>query len=480
MAMKRIMQKFSLISLAILFLFAGCEKDGKNGWLYSENESGNFHPVSNVKGETGWGYALLRWDLPQSVQTLTMIDVSWTDAEGVTDYKKMTHFEDSLWLALEGNDYMFRVTSLSTSGEAVTDSLLLKVPDWKAEPVALVQDVKVSVVANELFVTWTKNTHRAYAKSVFQVYDKEGNLIQTAERLKEESSSVKFSDLKYNTEYTLRYFSENLAGAASEQEETGFTTDLYAPDMPKIEVLDHAGETDFAGNKIVTTVYAYSTEIQWENIDSRMDSIAIKFVGLNNEDCEFKFRASEQKGYLTLLPGGTVTLSVRALIDGEWTGARGQEFATRNPEDTYVFRAPNSYDANSKIGQGFAQQTSLNNYTPAKAYSYKLLIEKCPEKYEIWMKPKMVDEVELFPTIKTLVIGNASQPVIHPDAGSGQMAPTLDEFKKLIPRLKKLQTIRIKKGFGGTSSITNKKYVDEFIEEFGNVEKYPGLTIETF
>lgn len=481
--MKKIFQKFGLFSLALLLLVAGCEKEGENEWLYSESESGNgaFQPISNITGEADWGYACVRWDLPQSVQALTLIDVSWTNTEGVTTYKKMTHFEDSLWLPLEESHYMFHLTSRGAAGEAVTDSIGLYVPDWKAEPVELIQDVKTSIAGNEIYINWTKNLHRAYAKSVFQIYDTTRVLVQTMSRLKEESASLKFTDLKYNTDYILHYYSENLAEGKTDFEEVTFKTELYAPDMPQIEVLDHAGEKDFAGNTIVTTVYAYSTEIQWKNIDSRMDSLSIKFVGLNNEEHEFRFKATDEKGYLTLLPGGTVNLLLRALIDGEWTGARGQEFTTKDPNDTYIFRAPNSYDNNSKIGQGFvAQVKGVATYTPKSKYAYSLMVEKCPDKYEIRMKPKMLDEVELFPTITTLVIGDANQPVLHPDYGAGQMAPKLDEFKKLIPRLLKLQTIRIKNGFGGTSNKSNKTYVEEFMEEFGDSQKYPGLTIETF
>lgn len=83
------------------------------------------------------------------------------------------------------------------------------------------------------------------------------------------------SDLGYNTSYILRYYSENLAGMRSDTVEYSFTTDKKAPEMPAIQILDHAGEQDGLGHDITTTVYAYSTEIQWKNTEPDIDSIRV-------------------------------------------------------------------------------------------------------------------------------------------------------------------------------------------------------------
>ena len=493
--MKKIIQKLSLVSLAILFLMAGCNKDGENGWLYSESESGNgdFQPISNVTGETGWGYALIRWDLPASVKGLTMVDVSWTNAEGVTEYKKMTHFEDSLWLGLEGSDYMFRLNSLGTAGESVMDSILLKVPDWKAEPLELIREVKTNVVGNELFITWTKNLHRAYANTTFILTKKDESWSRTIVRLKEESSSVTFSELDYSTDYVLTYYSENLAGGKTEEVTQEFATDLYAPDMPVIELVDRAGEVDKKNETIVTTVYAFSAAIKWKNIDTRMDSIAIKFSGLNTESenpfdpahrqvHEFRFKASAEEGYLTLLPGGSVTLSINAKINGQWTGARGQIITTKEPQDTYKFRyknTPTASENKSHIGRGYEWNLTGKDggYNKDKLYTYQELAENCATVYKLIYKPQMVDEIVLFPLINQLVVGvNNTMPGYLPGQTNG--APEIEEFMELIPRLKNLRTLQIRKGFGGNAKFRDDMtYVEYFLNEFSNKEKYPNLEI---
>lgn len=476
--MRKIIQILGLVSLAIGMLTTGCDKKGENEWLYSESEPGNgdFSPITNIKGETGWGYAIVRWDLPASLKPLTLIDVSWTNAENVTEYKKMTHFEDSLWLALEGSDYKFRFTSCGAAGEKVTDSIQLQVPDWKAEPIENIQNLAYRVIENKIDLKWTPTNHRAYAQTTFNVYDQDENPVKSIVRKKEESTSAMISDLDYNTDYILRYYSENLAGTKTDTSEISFKTDIYAPEMPLIRILDHAGEKDSANNIITTTVYAFSTEIQWENIDPAMDSISIKFTGLNDEACDFRFKTSDKKGYLTLLPGGTVNLAINAKINGEWTGSRAQELTTPTPEDTYVFRYPNSTaDKMSKIGQSFAKSSGLNNYTNGKKYTYGLMIEKCPTEFKIYMKPKMVDEIELFPTIETLIVGvDNTMPSIAPDK-TGQVAPEIGEFERLVPRLVKLKVIKIRKNFGGKFS-DGVAYTDKFIEAIGRVR--PDVTVE--
>lgn len=495
MAMKKLIQKLGLVSLAILFVLAGCDKDGKNGWLYSENEggSGDFQPISNISGEAGWGYALVRWELPKSVKALTMVDVSWTNSEGVTEYRKMTHFDDSLWLELDGSDYLFHLTSCGLAGESVTDSISLQVPDWKAEPIELIKEVKTNVVGNELFITWTKNLHRAYAKSTFELYEGDGTLFRTIVRLKEESAAVTFSDLKYNTDYFVVYYSENLAGIRSEEVKYEFTTDLYAPDMPVIETVDRAGELDMKNEKIETTVYAFSTEIKWVNIDTRMDSIAIKFYGLNPDVAnpfdsenrklhEFRFAASDQSGYLTMLPGGSVTLSINAKIDGEWTGARGQILTTKDPQATYKFRyknTPTASENKSHIGRGYEWNLTGKDsgYNKDKLYTYQELAENCASVFKLIYKPQMVDELVLFPLINQLIVGvNTTMPSALPGQANG--APDIEEFISLIPRLKNLKTLQIRAGFGGkTKYKDDKTYVEYFLSEFGNKEKYPNLEV---
>lgn len=484
--MKGMLHKFSLLALLAALLLAGCEKDGKNGWLYSEGK--DFQPVTNLTGEAGYGYALLRWELPAKADQLTMIDVSWVNTDNEMEYKKLTRFDDSLWLDLEMKDYTFRVASCGVSGDVFTDSVSLKVPDWRTEPVEIIQNVEYTVIENGIYLKWTSNYGRAFAKTTFDIYDANGVLQSSVVRTKEESSNVQFENLGYNTDYVLRYYSENIAGMRTDSVRYEFKTDRQAPNMPTINVVDRAGEKDALGNTITTTVFAYSTEIKWENIDPQIDSIRITFTGLNKCDADFRFSAADEAGYLSMLPGGEVAIAVSARMKGddEWSASKAQRIKTPEPTATYVFRYPNApgVDKNSHIGRGYEKNTTNSDagYSQTKAYVFADLVEKCPDEFGIFYKPQMLDEIALFVTIKKLVVGKDGTMSTVPPGSPSNAAPSMDEFRKLIPRLKYLKTLQIRKGYGGTynsGEYNGKKYVDVFLEEFSNKDKYPNLeTVE--
>lgn len=465
--MKGIVLKLGYVALALMLLLTGCDKDGKNDWLYSEGK--DFQPISNLTGEAGYGYALLRWQLPEKAEQLTMIDVSWINTENEREYKKLTHFEDSLWLDLEMKEYTFRVTSCGISGVTVTDSVVLNVPDWRTEPIEIIQNVKISVIANGLFLNWDVKSDRAYAKTVFKLYDKGDNLVDSVARTKEESTSLIISDLEYNSAYTLRYYSENIAGDRTPQEEYAFVTDKKAPNMPKVEVDNDSRDVDINNLKI-QSVFAYSADIKWSAPEADMDSLRITFTGLNEEFCDFRFAAADQAGHLSLLPGGTVTLSVSAYIDGEWSPAAGQQITTKNPDDQYQFRLKNGpvgNDVQSKIGQAWIQQTDLTgwNGNGLSKYTYKELYEAVAAKgntFQIRLKPRQVDEIELCPTLEVLQIGFDGN-----DPAAAQV-PALEEFINLVKRLPKLRLIKIRPAYNGKAML-----LDEFTKS-----KYPNLRVE--
>ena len=54
MAMKGIFQKSILVVVwMVTVLLAGCDKEGKNGWLYSEGQ--DFRPISNLTEKVDMG-----------------------------------------------------------------------------------------------------------------------------------------------------------------------------------------------------------------------------------------------------------------------------------------------------------------------------------------------------------------------------------------------------------------------------------------
>lgn len=466
--MKEILRKFGFMALAVCLLVAGCEKDGKNDWLYSEG--GNFEPVSHVTGESGYGYALLRWNLPESLNALTMIDISWTNTEQVTASRKLTHFEDSLWLELEKNEYMFRIKSCGIAGEIVVDSILLQVSDWRSEPVEIIQNVIYSVIGNGVYLRWQPNTNRAFAKTTFNLYSAADVLQNTIIRTKGESVTAQFENLEYNTDYILRYYSENLAGMSTDTVEYAFKTERNAPDMPLIEVDDDRRGNDTNGNKIAG-VYAYSADIKWSQPDAGMDSLRVTFTGLNDMQYDFRFKAQDRIGYLTFLPGGSVAVSVSAKMTGddEWSGSKAQVLTTKQPQDLYQFRldnGPAGSDHQSKIGQGWAAQASLTGWQAdgKKKYTYEELYKSVAVKktFEIRLKPKFLDEIEMCPAIEVLQVGyDNSDP-------SAAQVPVLSEFVNLVKHLKNLRLIKIRPAYNGRAML-----LDEFTKA-----KYPNLRVE--
>lgn len=466
--MKGMLHKFSLLALLAALLLAGCEKDGKNGWLYSEGK--DFQPVTNLTGEAGYGYALLRWELPAKADQLTMIDVSWVNTDNEMEYKKLTRFDDSLWLDLEMKDYTFRVASCGVSGDVFTDSIALKVPDWRTEPIEIIQNVNISVIENGIYLRWDANNGRAFSKTTFKVYDVNNTLVDSVVRLKSESSSVSLSDLEYNTDYVLNYYSENVAGMATDVVTYNFKTDRKAPNLPTVEVDE--GRRGVDGNGIaIQGVYAYSADIKWTEPEAGIDSLRITFTGLNDQPCDFRFLASDRIGHLSLLPGGAVTVAVSAYIDGEWSASAGQTIRAKEPTDKYQFRLKNSpaggSDQQSKIGQAWIAQTDLTGWAGSGTtkYTYEELYKAIVAKgnlFQIRLKPRFLDEIELCPTLETLQVGFDGN-----DPGVNQM-PALEEFINLVKHLPNLKVIKIRPQYSGKAIL-----LDEFTKS-----KYPNLKVQ--
>ncbi|MGL5682360.1 MAG: hypothetical protein ACRDDZ_04790 [Marinifilaceae bacterium] len=465
---------YTKICLAVVTcaLAVSCQEKDSNDWLYNEGNGNS--SITNITAQSGYGYALLKWELPQSSE-LTMINVSWMNVDNEEETRKLTRFEDSLYLDLEMKDYVFKFISRGVSGHEHADSVAIFVPDWRTEPVTSLQNMTYSVIENGVYLKWDRNNERAYAKSTFQLFDENDEIVVSGERKKEESVNMEFADLKYNTNYTLLYYSENYAGLCGDTVTYALTTDRKAPEMPTIEIFDRAGEIDGRGQTIVTTVYAHSTEIKWVNNDVDIDSLRISFPGMEGTTVNYYFKASDEAGHLSLLPGGSVALSVSIKMSGdtEWSPAKAQSITTKNVTDTYVFRLNNGPEANnSKLGETFGQDYSGMGYAASKAYAYSLFVEKCSLQFDVRRKPLLLDELELFPTIQTLFIGGTGEPTGNSttNIGTPQGPPVLDEFIKAVKRLPKLKQIKIRDSY-------HKEMRRQIVEEFTNKDKYPHLTV---
>lgn len=239
--------------------------------------------------------------------------------------------------------------------------------------------------------------------------------------------------------------------------------------MPVVEVDE--GRRGEDGNGIaIQGVYAYSADIRWSEPEAGIDSIRFTYTGLEGEACDFRFLASAQQGHLSLLPGGSVTVAVSVRVDGEWSGAAGQEIKAKDPNEKYQFRlknGPAGTDVQSKIGQAWIAQTDLTGWAASGTvkYSYKELYEAVKAKgnlFQIRLKPKYLDEIEMCPTLEILQVGyDGSDPAVS-------QVPDIQEFIHLVGRLPKLKIIKIRPAYNGRTALLN-----EFTKS-----KYPHLQVQ--
>lgn len=411
---------WAVVSLSAL-LFCSCERDG-----WSEDElygTKTFKPVTGVTGEGSYGRAFLKWTLPDTTSSLNYTNVSWENAAGEKGHKVFAKYLDSVWITgLTEAEYVFTVTSCGENGEkAASPELKLSVADWQKEPAAAIEEFKVMVAENFLFLDWKHPQHATYTGVQFKVYEGEQVVKETFVK-KDEAPECAFTDLKFSTAYRLEYYSVNLMDSPSEAEEYAFETGLVAPKVPKVT----------KGDRID---YAHSADLQWTPT-SDMDSVLVKFTDMNGEKREYRFGAAEGKGYISLLPGGTISIEVQACgTNGTWSLPQTQEIKTRLKEEMV-------YVNDVKVAECLVEKLGAGNGPRDFAFEQLSGIKEVTMKYQI----SKIDEVELLVNLEVLQMTASYPPSV--DA-----SPTVEGFLQLIDRLPKIKELRVQRGWPRSADI---------------------------
>ncbi len=423
---KMIYMKWTAMSLLAL-LFCCCER---NGWEDSDLYiSKIFKPVEKVAGEGGYGKVMLNWQLPDSTSSLNYIDVQWRMTDGKFFHKVFAKYLDTVWIeGLAEADYTFEVVSCSEEGEkAVSPELKLSVTDWQKEPSAPIENFSPMVAENFLFLDWEHPKHVTYTGVNFKLYQGE-NLIAEVFVKNENTPEYVFSNLEYSTAYQLIYESVNLVDSVSGQGIYDFVTGLVAPKVPDITTGDRVS-------------YAHSTDICWTPTED-MDSVLVKFVSMSGEKQEYKFEAVGGEGYLSLLPGGTISVDVQALgKNGTWSLPNTQKIKTRLKEEMVHIN-------DAKVAECLVEKLGVAKGTRDFSFEQLAGIKEVTMKYQI----EKIDEIELLANLEILQITSSYPPTVD-------KAPTPDDFLKLITRLPKIKELRVNKGWPKSTEI-QKAFVD--------------------
>lgn len=416
--MKKIVYTMWAMSLLVL-LFAGCEKSGwDEGKMYVAK---SFKPVKDVAGKGSYGRVMLNWVLPDSTSSLGYIDVKWKADNGQEGHQVFAKYLDTVWVTgLEEANYSFEVVSCGDDGEkSVSPEVKLFVADWQKEPAAAVEGFKPMVAENFLFLDWIHPRHATYTGVNFKLFEGE-QLVGEVFIKKNEAPEYTFSDLKYSTAYQLVYESVNLVDSISGKGVFNFETGLVAPAVPDVTMGDRIS-------------YAHSADLVWTATEG-MDSLLVKFTPLGGGKREYRFGAEAGAGYLSLLPGGTISIDVQARgTNGTWSLPKTQKIKTRLKEETVTIQDAKVAECLSeKLGGG------------GKVYSFEQLsgIKEVTMKYQI----KKIDEVELLVNLEILQMTASYPPGLDE-------SPTVEAFLQLIDRLPKIKELRVNSGWPRSAAL---------------------------
>lgn len=423
--MSKMSNKLLFVFVALLFCFTACEREGLDrDAIYTALD---FRPISNVRGEAGYGNAVLKWDLPDSAFVLFCVEVSW-EAEGKELQKRiLPRHDDSLVISdLDSLEYVFRFVSRGVKGEQSEPlEVKLKVTDWELEPPAEISGFKYKVVENTIVMNWVNPQHRTFDHVVFELY-KDG-ILERAEEV--DTTAYTIENLLNSTAYQVRYYSMNTKGVRSVERTVDCVTADKAPDIP--EVIHDKSRID----------YAYCADITWTPTEG-MDSLQIVFKDLDGKEREYCFGGAddngEGKGYLSMLSGGTTDLEVSVRgTNGAWSRSVKQKIVTRLGVEGHMFRdknysptITNPAGQTNKLLECIVLQLGLAGGGNGPIRYDKMADPKFTF-IEVRLKPIYIDELENAVRLKQIrVSGNGM-----PEAGSVDHCPPLQHFLDLADRL---------------------------------------------
>lgn len=413
--MKKFTYKYLLFAVLCVCGMA-CEREGfDRDELYGT--TADFQPISDVKGESGYGNVTLKWSLPDSSASLFCVQLAW-DAQGKEAQQKiLSRYEDSIFIDnLDSLEYTFRFTSCGHNGEREdAPELKVKVTDWEYEPTSQIIGFSCDVKDRVLFMQWQKPESRTYDRAVFLLYQ-HGSLLDS---ISSDSTAYKWT-VEDMSDCELQYYAINRRGICTPK------NSIHLMSLPVVE------------KDLSRIDYAYCADIKWED-NPDIDTLSVSYKDLDGRQREYCFgMAAGGKGYLSALPGGTVNMMVKAKSkNGYWSQTQTQSIRTPAGDVKYTFRAGNwatDASATNKLVQSINIQLGLgdNNYDPQKFETLASL-----EELIIRYKPIHVDEVENCVRLKTLILQMTNT----------ANWPGTQEFLDLADHLPELQEIRVVESF---------------------------------
>lgn len=429
--MKRIAYNLFFLLCISVVLFSGCSRDGSE---QNFSVKTGFQPISNLKGEAGYGAAKFKWQLPDSLSSLLCVEVVYQN-EDTSIRKVISRYVDSVVIDnLSDKDYTFVFTSHGEDGDKkIEDPVSMKIMDWRLEPPAKVQNLQKMVADKSVILNWTKPVHKTFYSVVFDIYHG-AELLSSTAVLATDLPEYMFDGLELMTDnYCLKYYSKSILGATSDTVSWNFATGEQAPAVPEIRV----DITDFNA--------AHCADIAWD-ATSDMDTVLVRYTDMNKDLCEYRF-AADRWGYISLLPGGTVELNVQAKgKNGSWSLPKKQKIKTRLTEETYLPKIPNgSSNTMSKLSEAMFQALGRGTAAEFKSdnrwleeYSYKEMAE-IKDFACIW-EIYRVYEIHLFVNLEVLKMQSYG-------GMTAADCATVEEFRTLIDRLPKLKEFQVVGGY---------------------------------
>lgn len=465
--MKKELNLVLLILCLFGIFFSSCEKEGWDSEQMSLPKI--FKPIADPRASEGYGQALLEWELPDSVSTLSMLKVQWKNESGESGEQIYSKYKDSVWIKnLVEDNYTFSILSIGEKGEMdVKDNLDCFVYDWQKEPTEPVESFNQLLSENVAIISWKNPNHVTYKGVMIKMFTAIDSMqVEEMYVVKEEESKCEFQ-LAFDTEYICSYGSVNLVDSISEHSSFRFATSSKPPKVPTVELDSTSLKIRNPHNDGDTKLYkvydfCHAAEVKWEPTVG-MDTIMISYKDLDGEMRSSVFGG--EKGFLTLLPGGEFDIEVRAKsAGGSWSLAKKQKLLTMYPEQTTTllwessgWKSIGAINTVGNLSQSIDRAvTGKGSGLKNQTYSFTTLTKIV--NFQTYNRVFDLKELELCVNIEQITFNSSYAP-------DGKQI-TFDEYERLIQRLPKLKTLII-------NGWPWKKEVQAFV-----AEKYKHITVK--
>ena len=418
---------WSILILSII-LCSSCEREGWDSEGIGLNKK--FKPVENIRVNGGYGKALLQWDLPDSTSNLRMIKVEWENDSANFGEQIYSGSIDSVWISeLTENNYRFIVSSLGEDGEVQKiEPISSFIQDEEKEPTVKIEAFSSIIVVNFLMMKWEHPNHQSYRGVEFKVFDKDSVELKKIFISKDDEPKYDF-ELGFITEYICSYGSVNTVDSIYENTSFKFATGAETPDVPMVSIDSTSFFTELKGDTIKVYDFCHSAEVKWTPTVN-MDSIMIGFIDLYGNDRSSVFGGNT--GFLSLLPGGTVVLSIQVKeADGVWSLPKEQTIKTQLKEEITKL----NYEVTLWKGNlSLAIAESMGVAGPVRGMSFQFTQLASLKKATVFRSIRSIKELELCVSLEEIHFKNFTYNPTDDEI-------TMDDYRRLIRRLPMLKKI---------------------------------------